>query len=127
MKIPSYWILLFILLVSLMLSAFFGSNFIPLHNENNMKEGIQINTAIVLSNIIENVNENNAERIYNSISKLDFNDPDFDTIMKDPKLTQYQKIVHLKGLLKIMSSSQINGSSLKTTLNNNITLNNALN
>jgi Na+-transporting NADH:ubiquinone oxidoreductase subunit NqrC len=126
MKSPSY-LILFILLVTLILSAFIGSNYVPLHNDKNMKEGIQVNTAIILSNILEGANENNVEKIYNAISKMKFNDPDYDTIMEDPKLTQYQKIVHLKGLLKIMSSSQISGSSLKTTLNNNITLNNALN
>jgi hypothetical protein len=113
MKVSKLSILLFILVVSLILSTFWGSN---------IKEGITYNVAIVLSNLLENTNESNASRIMTKIAKMKIDDPNYEAVIENTTLSDYQKVVHLRELLKIISSDMLSNQTLDSALSTDIAL-----
>ena len=113
MKVSKLLILLFILVVSLILSTFWGSNF---------KEGITYNVAIVLSNLLENANESNANLIMKKIMKMKIDDPNYEAVIENATLSDHQKVVHLRELLKLISSDILKNQTLDSALSTDIAL-----
>jgi len=118
MKGSKILILLFILVVALILSTFWGSNF---------KEGITYNVAIILSNLLEGANNSNAKKIMEKISNMDIDDQNYVAVINNDSLTDYQKIVHLRELLKVISSDKISNQKLDSALTTDIGLDHSVN
>ena len=114
MKISKIAILLFILLVSLLLSTFIGAS--------GIKEGITVNKAIVLKTIIDNTTENNASENLKKIKSMELKDNDFTVVLNNPDLSDYEKLVHVQELLKIISTVELSNNTLEQNLYKNIRL-----
>lgn len=117
MKFYKIGILLLILLIVITYFTFVGSN---------QKEGLTYSNSVILSDIVFNTKKENAAESIETISQMDIDDADFSSIINSD-LTDYQKIIHLRALVTILSLYNVNSDTLQNTLDMNTSLAAAIN